>query len=136
MESSYPQQLKASIGGPFGEKFEIELQEDRLMYRIQEGQAPLGEHEEVIPSSDDWKVFLATLDRLGVWKWRPEYHAEALEKTDWTLSLEVDGKCMTSRGRNAYPDKEGKPSGFGISSECFESYLIAIRKLLGGRDFY
>ncbi len=118
-----------------GDRFYIELLNGKIKY----SSAALGEKpkEEIItPTRSHWRKFRKALDDLNVWRWQEEYSAPFMDGTDWTLHIEYSDKKTSARGFNSYPDSNGKPNEDGYTTETFDRYIVAVRALLGGRDFH
>jgi hypothetical protein len=151
-----PKKLHIGIGGPFGPAFSVTFESGGLTYRR-------GDYERVdrkttveardhagavlvwrvwegrvIPTDEQWKEFWDTLDALRVWQWQPDYsNHDILDGTSWGIEIEYADRAVKSGGANGYPDADGKPGDKeGRKTKTFQAFSEAIKKLVGGRDFY
>ena len=82
------------------------------------------------PTEEDWIEFWKKINDLDVWGWEESYHNLCLDGEDWSLSIEHEGKSISSEGGNAYPGVKG--IGYG---KVFTNFLQAIDSLIGEKLF-
>ena len=78
------------------------------------------------PAEEDWLVFWADINDLGIWNWQKKYYNPCFDGTGWNLSIEHDGKIISSGGGNAYPGVKGTNYG-----KVFTRFLDAVSHLVG-----
>ena len=142
--ANLPAKLKLSIGNPHGTVYTVELVEGALRYGVDRSGDEL-RYKTVKPSAQAWAEFWKSLDRLKVWKWRPDYgSANVLHSKGWEIIIEQGwkrGKAVTSRGEGVFPSDADpkKPTTFGDPGEhpsrIFQGFAEAVRKLLNGEEF-
>ncbi len=117
-----PVTFSAEIGGYFGPSYSVALRGKRIRYRASRDGRPLVD-ELLEPSTADWAAFSASVEAAGIWSWASSYcDPGTLDGTSWSVSLEIEGRRMTSSGSNAFP-------------RTFDEVSAAISRLVGGRDF-
>ena len=82
------------------------------------------------PTEEDWIEFWKKINDLDVWGWEESYHNLCLDGEDWSLSIEHEGKSISSEGGNAYPVVKGTNYG-----KVFTNFLQAIDNLIGEKLF-
>ena len=100
---------------------------------------PGGEYESGSPkplSPVKWEEFLATMDELGVWKWRKNYVPTDMMVYDghaWSLEIHDGDRHVKTGGCNGYPDARGKPTPMGDpeAAEIFRRLERAVKRLMG-----
>ena len=123
-----PEFMSLRIGGAFGKSFEIIYDRRELRYFAADNQFLLSEAKPVLikPSDQEWEDFFKKLDSLKVWKWKRHYiDPDMSDGTTWEAFISysfLEPKDLISYGSNAYPPD-------------FRSFLSAVSKLIGGRDF-
>lgn len=118
-----PVSLEISIGGFGGPNYQLTMADDVLEYRGWDcSTEPV--QEWIVPTVARWTAFRRKLDKMDVWRWRKHYESELmiLDGTQWNLELGYPDRSVQSSGSNAYP-------------ENFESFLRAVRALIGSRAF-
>jgi hypothetical protein len=80
------------------------------------------------PTDEEWQIFFQKIHKLGVWGWEKEYYNLCLDGTGWELSIEHEGKSITSCGGNAYPGVKGIDYG-----KKFTEFLDALSQLVGSK---
>jgi hypothetical protein len=118
-----PSRLKLYIGGaPFAPAYALEWRDGTLKYRARSERGKESE-QELTPPAEQWERFWAALAGAGVWSWEAKYIDPRInDGTWWSVAIEHEGRSITSRGENAYP-------------EGFSAFLEAVRGLLGGLTF-
>lgn len=118
-----PRKLEISIGGYPDGYFSLVYRDKVLRYKEASWNSDLVEIEQ--PTEAQWQTYLSELNRLKVWNWKEDYQPEFVicDGTQWSLWI-TWGRCkVVSVGDNDYP-------------KGFQSFLKAIRALIGGREFY
>jgi hypothetical protein len=131
---SVPKSFVAFIGDFQANSYQVELNDGVLDYETYSYPGKSSKAR-ITPTKADWETFRRALDDLNVWSWRREYELTALDGTQWSLEIEYVDRSLKSEGSNNYPTTLGVPNGSGIRTEEFKRYLVAVQKLLGGRDF-
>ena len=135
-QSQAPTRFTARIGGFLGASYSVELHDGVLLYTSSERGQRNQKKEKVTPTAAEWRDFRQTLEDLKVWQWRADYPSQGVvDGTQWMLDIAYAGHSLTAHGSNNYPDAAGKPNGSPDSTETFNRYLAAIRKLTGGKSF-
>jgi hypothetical protein len=104
-----PERLSISIGGHFGPSFSVRLEAGVLTYAhskpVQQFPPEWGSRTENIqPSSEQWRVFRATLDRLNVWSWQADYLDPGIcDGTNWSAEIVYPDNRIVSAGSNCFP---------------------------------
>jgi len=94
------------------------------------GMASRGSGTKVCPSNEAWRRFWTSVENLNVWRWQPEYNNDqVLDGLQWSLTLEHNGRKVSSEGSNAFPGFEDGPE-FPDTCE-FAKFLKAIEALTG-----
>ena len=134
-ETGPPKIFNATIGGFLGTSYSVELQKGVLIYKTQSGNQRVSQIE-IIPTVGQWDEFRRSLDSLKVWQWRLDYpNPQICDGTQWSLDIEYSDHLLRATGDNNYPTASGRPNGKPHSTKTFESYLAAIQRLLGGKEF-
>jgi hypothetical protein len=135
--SPVPTRFVARIGGFLGSSYSVELKDGTLIYTASDrGQANI-RHTTITPTDAAWREFRKTLDELKVWQWRSDYpRGGVVDGTQWLVEIAYSDRSLKSRGDNNYPDAAGKPTGRPEVTPIFNRYLEAVKKLIGGKDFY
>jgi hypothetical protein len=135
-QSQVPTRFTARIGGFLSASYSVELRDAALLYTSSERGQRNQKHATLTPTAAEWRAFRQTLDDLKVWQWRADYPRQGtVDGTQWSLDIAYSDHSLTARGDNNYPDAAGKPSGRPDSTEAFNRYLAAIKKLIGGKSF-
>lgn len=123
IDDKFPNRFKIGIGGSFGPSYYLEISKESLCYRYFERRSEFSKFELITPSISDWGLFWQSLENINVWQWEFEYcNSDILDGTSWSIDIEWKYKTILSSGTNSYPDN-------------FESFLMAVRQLIGNRDF-
>ena len=131
-----PERFTAYIGGFLGASYGIELRAGTLSYTSSDRGRQNTKHARITPTAVEWREFRRTLDDLKVWQWRTDYPNQGTaDGTQWSLDIAYADHSVKSRGDNNYPQANGKPNGKPEATETFNRYLVAISKLIGGREF-
>lgn len=134
--SPLPARFTARIGGFLGASYGVELRDGALLYTSSESGRRNQKHATLTPTAAQWRDFRQTLDDLKVWQWRADYPRQGtVDGTQWMLDIAYADRSLTAHGDNNYPDAAGKPNGSPDSTEPFNRYLAAIKKLIGGKSF-
>ncbi|MFO7800170.1 MAG: hypothetical protein R6V22_10360 [Rhodohalobacter sp.] len=125
----YPEKFEVSIGGFFGPSFEVHLQKDgTLLYMDSPDRIPeprrYYKKEGITVSEDQWREFRKALDNANVWSWKEYYDSDILDGTQWELTIKYRDAFVSSGGSNNYPPEEE-----------FKQFEVAVRQLIGGKDF-
>jgi len=135
-QSQVPTRFTARIGGFLGASYSVELHDGALLYTSSERGQRNQQHATLTPTAAQWREFRQTLDDLKVWQWRADYPRQGVvDGTQWMLDIAYADRSLIARGDNNYPDATGKPNGSPNSTEAFNCYLAAIKKLIGGKSF-
>jgi hypothetical protein len=135
-ESQVPKRFTARIGGFLGASYSVELHDGALLYTSSERGQRNQKHATLTPTAAPWRDFRQTLDDLKVWQWRVDYPRQGtVDGTQRSRDITYADRSLIARGDNNYPDKDGKPNGSPESTEAFNRYLAAIKKLIGGKSF-
>jgi hypothetical protein len=134
--SQAPTRFTARIGGFLGASYSVELHDGVLLYTSSERGQRNQKKEKVTPTAAEWRDFRQTLDDLKVWQWRGDYPSQGVvDGTQWMLDIAYADRSLTAHGSNNYPGTAGAPNGRPDTTEAFNRYLAAIRKLIGGKSF-
>ncbi len=118
-----PRKLEISIGGYPDGYYTVAYRNKRLLYSHGYGSdEALSEIEQ--PSDEQWQSFLAEINRFKVWDWKENYRPDTLicDGTQWSLWITWGRRKVVSNSDNSYPDN-------------FQTFLKAIRKLIGNKEF-
>lgn len=126
-----PDEFEICIGGCFGPTFTVRLKEGKLIYESSSGMYVLASMEEIAPDDKAWAEFWDELEAIGAWDWKSRYDNTDAEGTHWFVHIAKGGRSIISEGENAYPGADSLES-----SENFECFLEALRRLLGGVDLW
>jgi hypothetical protein len=93
--------LLATIGGyPDGHE-EVRWRRGRLWHRPDEYDEYVAS---VVPTTQEWEAFWATIDQIGVWQWQSRYdNPDILDGIQWTLELMNGCRRVKCFGSNSYP---------------------------------
>ena len=133
-----PEKFHAVVGGFLGSTYVVELRDGALHYteRTQTSVGPGTFSSTVIPTAQQWQEFRKSIDQLRIWQWQADYPNKGVaDGTQWSLEIAYADHALKTRGDNNYPDATGKPNGEPNSTKTFDSYLAAVKKLIGGRSF-
>ncbi len=134
--SAVPQRFSVFIGGFMGESFQLQLKDGALIYTVLSRAQSSEKRSLIRPTLEQWREFRQTLDRLRVWKWRPDYpNAGVMDGTQWSLEIAFEDRAIQTRGSNNYPACGGQPADQLEPTGCFKEYLDAIKKLIGDKPF-
>lgn len=116
-----PKRLSIGIGGHFGSSFDVELHGAVLTYRHSKPVQNFPPEwdcrsEQIRPTEERWQAFRATLDRLDVWRWRPEYFEPVCDGTSWSAEVVYSDKAVLSHAAIAFR---------GVTGARFRSPTIA-----------
>lgn len=116
--------LEFHIGGYHGESFALKSQDCKTITYTRFGREFNElETENLYPSENLWRSFWKTCGNVGVGFWDKRYQAEGVvDGTRWGLTMDCGDFVVNSSGDNAYPAN-------------FNKVLLAVEKLLGGREF-
>lgn len=135
-QSQAPTRFTARIGGFLGASYSVELHDGVLLYTSSNSGQRNQKKEKVTPTAAEWREFRQTLEDLKVWRWRADYPSQGvLDGTQWMLDIAYADRSLTTHGSNNYPDTAGAPNGKPETTEAFNRYLAAIRKLIRGKNF-
>jgi hypothetical protein len=135
-QSQVPTRFTARIGGFLGASYSVELHDGVLLYTSAERGQRNQKKEKVTPTAAEWRDLRQTLEDLKVWQWRADYPSHGVvDGTQWMLDIAYADRSLTAHGSNNYPGTAGAPNGRPDTTEAFNRYLAAIRKLIGGRNF-
>jgi hypothetical protein len=135
-QSQAPTRFTARIGGFLGASYSVELHDGVLLYTSSERGQRNQKKEKVTPTAAEWRDFRQTLEDLKVWQWRADYPSQGVvDGTQWMLDIAYADRSLTAHGSNNYPGAGGAPNGRPDTTEVFNRYLAAIRKLIGGKNF-
>lgn len=113
--------LQIRVRKPGGPSYELACSDIILVYRVSLASTGAGLASRVNPSDSQWEAFWRFME--GCRDWAPEYLAEDdAGGTEWWVLADRDGLRLNSRGSGAYPAN-------------WRSFLDAVRRLIGGRDF-
>ncbi len=97
--------------------------DDKIEYRHGSNRAIFQDSEWLTPTVADWSAFRRKMDRVDVWSWGANYtNADVLDGTSWNVVLVFPDRCVRSSGSNDYPAH-------------FQTFLRAVRALIGDRTF-
>lgn len=129
-----PKKMNLSIGGYGGNSYSLELLKGKLKYELFEVGYELSKTEILSVTDDQWLSFREALDLIDVWGWGSRYEGPGIcDGTQWGLEIVYEDKMKVSSGSNSYPVRAKKTSC--KSEEPFELLMVAVRNLIGGRDF-
>ena len=126
-----PLNMEFSIGGFFGGRYFIRLENDILEYGESVGHPDNGYIKlSISPSKQKWKNFKKKLDAIDVWSWKNEYNnPNVLDGTQWELEIDYGDQKIKSYGSNLYPGTADLD--MDVTPE-FKALLHALGLLLGG----
>jgi hypothetical protein len=76
-----------------------------------------------VPTAVGWSAFRRQLDRFDVWRWSALYaNFDVMDGTSWHVELRYPDQGIRSSGNSNYPPN-------------FKAFLLAVRALIGGREF-
>lgn len=122
-QAQKPKELFLASGGFFGPNYRVFWQEEKLFYGVSAKSGAKETLTTLEPTLDQWTSFRKALDELGVWSWRKKYERNVLDGTQWSISIQYEGRRVASSGSNDYP-------------RDYAEFLTAVQKLLGGRAFH
>jgi hypothetical protein len=70
------------------------------------------------PTDRQWSEFRRSMDKAGVWEWKPTYEANVLDGWGWQMKIH-------------YPDRQIESFGANNSPENFDVVLSAVEKPVG-----
>lgn len=78
------------------------------------------------------------MEAVSLWNWKPRYKPAGIvnDGTRWSISVESQGRKITSNGDNAYPSDLSPFITSANPGERYARFLFAIRALIGKRAFY
>lgn len=78
------------------------------------------------------------MEAVSLWNWKPRYKPAGIvnDGTQWSLSIECQGRKIKSEGDNAYPSDLGPFLTSAKPTERYSRFLFAIQTLIGKRAFY
>ena len=119
-----PSKFEFDIGGYMGSSFKIVLTGEHILYTwYGRGYEEQGT-DSIEPTARQWKAFRSKLDQADAWNWDESYSSpDTVDGTNWSVSIQWDDQEVDSGGSNGYPPR-------------FKGILSAVRKLIGGREFY
>jgi hypothetical protein len=80
---------------------------------------------------ENWHRFWKSVSAAGVWQWNERYdNLGILDGIQWELQMEYQGRCIKTRGSNAFP---GWPRPNFPKSVAFGQFMEALRILTGRR---
>lgn len=137
-KESIPTEFSTDIWTSFNHDYHVEFHNQHIVYA-----EVIPNHDpkpiEISPSIEQWRVFRATLEQLGVWQWHSYYEwrpPEVFDGSKWSLRLDYqDSERVSTGGDNRYPGRGGAPSESGSPSPTFRAFEGAVEKLLGGHRF-
>ncbi len=126
--ATIPEAFEFYLGGSVGPSLYVRLLDGRLLYEWASAGGYSGVVMEASPAEEEWARFRETADRLGVWRWEPEYVSahSCCDVTYWHLRMEMDGHSIVARGANAYPGSTGPEV-----SKQFREFRAAVERLIG-----
>ena len=143
MDNYLPDQFEIFIGDYWGPSYKIKRsRDDRLEYLIMGYGFRLEAIQFVYPDRLKWEMFWHEMELLGAWNWSRLYNGPlACNGTHWYVEIEHNGKKLESSGDNILSDAadivfdQELEQRAEKSAVDFDSFLITIEKLLGGRKF-
>lgn len=136
--NALPERLQVSIGGHFGTSFSVELEGDLLVYQYSKPKQQFppewdSRSERIQPSEERWQAFRASLDRLDVWRWQPEYFEPVCDGTGWSAEIVYLDKSIRAAGSNCFPGHDGSPIAITdyLKDGTFTKFCHAVSTLVG-----
>ena len=102
-----PTKMKLNIDGYMGGGNSLYWEGNTLVY-VETLPSEETRTKKIRPRKKAWLKFWNDLEQLGVWQWQREYQNKGPEIQDgsfWSISIEYQGKEISSGGSNAYPPK-------------------------------
>ena len=131
-----PDELEISIGGYPGPFYSLSQANDTVVY----GSRTVGEdsfrEEVIIPTAEQWQSFWTALDKIGIWKWCSSYSTpDVLDGTGWSVKIVRGDRTIETGGLNGYPGGRTGQECKDDPTKRFNTFLRAVRDLVGGREF-
>jgi hypothetical protein len=125
----HPIKFEASIGGFFGQSYEVKLQSDGSLHYFQFPDMLIQmpddkDGNDITVSDSQWREFRKALDSANIWQWKKYYDSYVMDGTQWEVRIKYKDASIHSGGSNNYPP--GKE---------FEQFREAVINLIGGRKF-
>jgi hypothetical protein len=130
--ASLPSAFEFYVGGSVGPSLYVRLVGSRLYYERASAGGYSGVVMEATPAPEEWARFMATVRRLGVHTWEPEYVSaySCCDVTYWYLRMEMGGHSIVVRGANGYPGSPGPEV-----SRQFREFRAAVERLIGRSSY-
>jgi hypothetical protein len=115
--------FEVAIGGwPLG--YKVTMDTDGTLAYIKEENGKEPTEIRVTPSARDWSRFWHACQKVGIKDWKSSYEPEypVCDGTGWEFNIQTPELTYKGEGDNEFP-------------AGFDSFLAAIRRLLGGLEF-
>lgn len=120
MRLSTPKEFRITSSSFYSRSFTILIRDDKLVYEATRPQEKLIRD----PSDEDWDKFWKKTINLKIWLWGGSYvDRGSSDGQNWSVKIGVGKLKLHSYGSGEFP-------------EDYEGFLVALRKLVGGLEFY
>jgi len=129
-----PTQLLVHIGGFGGPNYSVELKGDTVIYQATGAGISREKNVSIHPDQATWSRFLKEINEAKLYRWSKDYpNHGVMDGTQWSITMEIDGRKIYSRGSNNYPTdgNEAKPTNSAENSRSFNLFCEAISHLVG-----
>lgn len=120
MRLSTPQELRITSSSFHGRSFTLLIRDNKLIYHSTRPEEKLVRN----PSDEDWDKFWKETIKHKIWLWKKSYvDRSTSDGQNWSVKISVGKLKLHSYGSGEFPTD-------------YQSFLVALRKLIGGLEFY
>ena len=120
MSLSSPQEFRITLSSFYSRSFTLLIRDQKLVYQATRPE------EKILrdPAGSDWDKFWKETVKLKIWLWKKSYvDKSSSDGQNWSVKITIGKMKLHTYGSGEFP-------------ENYEEFLGALRKLIGGLDFY
>ena len=120
MNLSSPQEFRITSSSFYSRSFTLLIRDQKLIYQTTRPTENLLR----APADEDWDKFWKETVKLKIWLWKKSYvDKSSSDGQNWSVKIKIGKMHLHSYGSGEFP-------------ENYEGFLVALRKLIGGLDFF
>ena len=120
MSVSSPEEFRITSSSFYSRSFTILIRDQKLLYHASRPEEKLIR----IPADEDWDKFWKETVKLKIWLWQKSYvNRGSSDGQNWSVKIKIGKMKLHSYGSGEFP-------------ENYQEFLKALKKLVGGLEFY